>query len=157
MCLPLCTLPLPSPTHTRQGRLGKGGFSPSLKTDCRSSSLCFKSKRSQNIFARSWKSASPSLPQNLNQEASPGGCDRGDIARVPSLAGSEGMATQQQQKAAFFYCIQPLKLLFKQRKMLKVESRVTAPKNNSPFDPQRKRCLMKVYDHGQCEDNCLIR
>lgn len=50
-----------------------------------------------------------------------------------------------------------IKTLFNQGNMSKVESRVTAPKNNSPFDPQKKRCLIKVYDHGQCEDNCLIR
>lgn len=74
MCLPLCNLPLPSPTsHRTRGGLGKGGFFPSLRTDCRSSSLCFNSKRSQNIFAGSWKSASHSLPQNLNEEPSPEG------------------------------------------------------------------------------------
>lgn len=107
MCLSLCTLSLPSLTsHRRQGRLGKGAFSPSLRTDCTSSSLCFNPKRSQNIFAGSWRWASfPPTEPGLGSLSQC--CDRGDIARVPALAGSGGKATQQ-QKAAWFYCIGPL-------------------------------------------------
>lgn len=46
-----------SPTERGEGGLGKGGFSTSLKRDCRSSSLCFNPKKDSKM----------SLPGHENQ------------------------------------------------------------------------------------------
>lgn len=103
----LCTLTLQSSipkftslTECGEREFGKGGFSTSLKRDRRSLSLWFNSKRSQNVFARSWKSASvpPTEPewQTLSRRLRQKGQWRAvGSSDVPFHAWSEGTATLQ--------------------------------------------------------------